>query len=651
MRRASLPHRPHRAWAHVGLLLALALGDRRLASAAASITPAQMQALATSAGEAAKKALERVQPTLDGEKEDTHLKNLAQTAVKGAKDWQAAASAWKTAADAWAANAADGAKEKSATDGKTETEAAQSVFDTADAALKAESPEQMKADADAAVKAETKAVEAAKDQPEVVRSAATIAKSLAEAWQGAVSKWIEARKAGKGVKDAEDLAIKARDAYAPAKTVRETEVARVKAFQEPGFNTEHFFVHSGVVSLAPFAIKTLPGSSPDANGQGEQKDERFYLDGADVSTRAYLEARYRYRLGWNRARLTMAEIGEKSLESQLKLADVDVDEGKLATALKRVTKGKTAARELGLEFGRTVDAADTFLRAGGGAEQPLEDSGPRSDAEGSEASRARNRAQPSPSSVPVSEQWRAFCLDGDIASVETWRLAPLVSCFFPSDYDLRFGVTFNSQDKTTASTVVGSGDVNGSAAVGWPLLHTDHLLPIKNKDEQYSRMSTALNAEILYEAVTDRGVQDIHERFVVGGAFIVGLLLDPMPLPSLDQPKTYKPRVYEIAMRFGWTRASIPDLADEPVVLDAGKKRPAIVNDDGLPGFETGTGVSMDMEVQAPFGSQGYLVLGSSLLLGSGLDPNPWNLRLGLTVPLGQIADLFADTLTRPLKQ
>jgi hypothetical protein len=213
-------------------------------------------------------------------------------------------------------------------------------------------------------------------------------------------------------------------------------------------------------------------------------------------------------------------------------------------------------------------------------------------------------------------------------------------CWLPTDRDVRAGITFGNGSEISGSTVAGSGDFNALIAFGWPLVHRD-------LDRASTRISDSFNLEALFEVVTDREVQDVHDRESFGIAYVIGVEAQSLPIPGVTETRDLENRVYEIAVRGSLSSLESPETRDDIIVNDTGTIRPEVAGR-SFPEFNSSWGYGLDVDVQLPFGREGYLTLGAGVFGGdSDLDPNPWFLRLGITVPLSQLAGIFASPLAQ----
>ena len=79
--------------------------------------------------------------------------------------------------------------------------------------------------------------------------------------------------------------------------------------------------------------------------------------------------------------------------------------------------------------------------------------------------------------------------------------------FVPDDYVIRFGFVFDGEDDTSASAVVGSGDVFTTNSIGWHLYWNKQL-------------NRTFNLDVILGGVTERGINDIHDREGIGLSYL-----------------------------------------------------------------------------------------------------------------------------------
>lgn len=676
------------------------------------------QAEATESGKAALAAQKAAANLATAAGSGSDLAQLAQQAVGAAGLWSIAATAWDDAAKQL--KTMDAKELDPVCAAKTKTEGAKKTYDEAREKLDAGSPKQVVAAAKEAADdatAQLKKMNAENEEAEKAKknakhssrelNAAEVLESRANEWKKAASAWKEAVDDGmpkdgaskkadessanpaddKKAAAAEKTAIEKKAAYEEAKKALDREQDAAGKAQEPETSTENFYLHAGLVSLTPFEIKYQKHQAPEADADGkvtkEEKPAAFFLDKSGLAARAYAEARFRRREAWEDARLTPKEIQlERLRAARKKTAELLTSARKRADEARAVLPAETTSAskpESGdPEAARTVPAGCTSEVCAKARLAGIEEKRARAaDDEAAQAVKELESNTEAAAALRDEGQWGAWCLrhDTDFSFSKgvlftDATLERLPACLL-QNFDARFGYTFDANSDATGATVVGSGDINTSVAWGIPLFNTTFPVTSINIDGSSARISTTINVETLYEAVTDRGVLDIHDRWVIGGSWALGMLLPPLKVPGLHDGETLRPRVYEFAIRAGWTEADVPNLCpqatgstDDPygenkdaylkigcpndsITLDSGDAmgqiRRTVRTHDGLPAFRSANGASIDLDISLPFGQTGYAVMGSTLLLGSDLKPNPWSFRLGLTVPFEQLLGVFPN--------
>lgn len=231
-----------------------------------------------------------------------------------------------------------------------------------------------------------------------------------------------------------------------------------------------------------------------------------------------------------------------------------------------------------------------------------------------------------------SEELKPVCKFGKVFSGKCWPAF---------DSDIRLGFNFGG-DELSGATIAGTGDMYLSATVG---------LPIKMGnfgDDWYS-----IGPEFTTEWVTNRTNQDLHDRQFLGLGFHWGHVMNSLDLTGKGTKHT---RVAEISFRVGRTRAETPTQCEHlsaaqiessrtcvdggRLQLGGGKSRPRVFSETGFPDFEEEYGYAADIEMLIPFGAAGQFHIRGLVI--SGLDPNPWSVQLGATIPVERFLGVFS---------
>jgi hypothetical protein len=230
---------------------------------------------------------------------------------------------------------------------------------------------------------------------------------------------------------------------------------------------------------------------------------------------------------------------------------------------------------------------------------------------------------------PAPRNWFGPCRKAD----SKWDCSML----WHPDFDVRVGFNFGQSSDASATTVAGTGDLNVSGAVGLPLLQVDNGNTIHT-----------LNLEGIFEGVTDRGAQDIHFREGLGIAWAMGWVNRPLDIAGSGS--ALQDRVYELSLRPTANILESPNLDDSaPPISVNGVDKPVVKTRPSTqkPDFETRYGAfGVDLDFLIPYGERGYLTLGASLF-GGNVNPDPWSVRLGTTIPLEQIVGVFVSPVTK----
>lgn len=204
------------------------------------------------------------------------------------------------------------------------------------------------------------------------------------------------------------------------------------------------------------------------------------------------------------------------------------------------------------------------------------------------------------------------------------------------DYDVRFGFNYGQGGGTSATAIAGAGDFYLSTSAGFPFISV-----------QTAGTEHTINLEGVYELATDRGVQDVHNRLGIGVAWAMGWALRPLIADRTVVPD----RVYELSLRPSVNIMESPHLSSEDksssedkfVVVD-GVEKPRVKSNSSTrkADFKTRHGVfGLDLDLQLPYGKYGYLTLGASVFSDHHLQPAPWTLRLGTTLPIAKILEVL----------
>ncbi|MGH0038294.1 MAG: hypothetical protein ACQGVK_24950 [Myxococcota bacterium] len=380
--------------------------------------------------------------------------------------------------------------------------------------------------------------------------AAEVAENAAKAWKDEAQKRLDAVQAARSQFDRPDgsagnLAT-CGTALATALDTGGVEKARAtyeaqagksnRIFQDILYDTSHFFLQAGLVTLAPFQISKKRGTRNDDNNFDEAADgERVFAldDSSDLDVRGFMEIRAYNDDLWN--------------------------------------------------------VADDLLRYGTGVE-------------------------------------------GIFGACSAAQSGHPCRCWAPSNIEARFGFLFNAEGDATANTAVGSGDLYGTFSFGWPLFR------VVDKD-----ISWSLNLEGVIDVVTDREVQDVHDREGVGLGVSIAVPIRAISITGkTDESGDPIKRLLKFHIRGSFNAIEVPNETNSDFIAkDDPDKRTVIEEDGGYPKFQTDPAYGMDVDLLVPIGTNGYVVIGSSIF--GPASPNPWAVRLGITVPLERLLGIITD--------
>ncbi len=352
------------------------------------------------------------------------------------------------------------------------------------------------------------------------------------------------------------------------------------------FSGEHLFFEAGVVALSPYAIKsTNPmGGAP----------KQLYLDKSGATdVKGYLQARLRNRDAWNDAR-----SGRVGRDWCFLCPPPKVDPS----------------------FVR-----DSIL---------MTDVASQEDDDEEEQQQEQQEQEEGQQQQPPSAG--KLCTDEGNCSHQSYgiNLARFKTAMH-LDYDFRVGFNFLGSS-VSGTAVAGSGDVNVGGSLGLPIL--------RSLDEAAAQ---TLNIEGVFDLITDRGVSDVHHREGIGLAWVLGHLDDPIDV--LPGTRVLSKRVYEFSLRATANWMESPQIMKGRTVIVGDDRKPEVGHDPKTlaPNFERHSGVfGFDADLLIPVGARTYWTLGASVFTEGGIDPNPWTVRLGLTVALDKFGSLFATSLS-----
>ncbi len=363
---------------------------------------------------------------------------------------------------------------------------------------------------------------------------------------------------------------------------------------ESDYVAKNFTLLTGAVILNPFKI------SKDPNDPTMQT-----LATGSTEARAFIEGGYRRRWAWQdrvgAAKETVAQLAS----AQEKVAALKKKKKELEKELKIAGLLKEAATAG--EKQESIDALVTEIAA--------------AETKAQKAKAADDKAQKEWETQPLLQTllgrsrergWDALVDDG-------------------IDLVGRMGFVFDG-NTSGAAGIAGGSDFYIEAATGVNLARWTS----RTRTAEETPTRFALNFEPAVSVSTDRDLLDTHPRIFVGPSLLIGF-----PFPLLEKSSEKKPDadaakgttndspepIGELMLRVGGVRVEIPQFKDR----DSRK----ITVENQVADFDSEWGVGFDAEFNLPVTkSLGYLTARGSINMD--MDPNPWSLTLGYTIPLSQ---------------
>lgn len=218
--------------------------------------------------------------------------------------------------------------------------------------------------------------------------------------------------------------------------------------------------------------------------------------------------------------------------------------------------------------------------------------------------------------TPKSLLDRLSGVDPDVSGILNWL-----------DFDLRLGVTYG-RDEDSAQQIAESGEFFGSITAGLHLFSlwrstSAEFRPDSLDDEGFYWSGLYLDGHAAM--FTDSANGDIHHRVGVGPAFLLGILEDDKDVP--------------LQVMFRTLFASVEALEgvgfrDDDIIIQS-------VNGEGfVPEYKSQFAVSLEAEVRYPFGNDLSALVGGRV--DAFIDPNPWVLYIGASIPLSKFQSFFS---------
>jgi hypothetical protein len=363
---------------------------------------------------------------------------------------------------------------------------------------------------------------------------------------------------------------------------------------ESDYVAKNFTLLTGAVILNPFKI------SKDANDPTLQT-----LATGSTEARAFIEGGYRRRWAWQDRVAPAKETATQLASAQEKVAALKKKRKELEKELKIAGLLKEATTQAEKQEG--VNALVAEIAA---AEKKAQD-----------AKAADEKAQ---------KEWRTQPLLQTLlgrAREQGW------DALVDDGIDLvgRMGFVFDG-NTSGAAGIAGGSDFYIEAVTGVNLARWTS----RTRTAEETPTRFALNFEPAVSVSTDRDLLDTHQRIFVGPSLVIGFpfrLLEKSSEKKTDaetakSTSTDSPEpIGELMLRAGGVRVEIPQFKD--------RDTRTIEVENEVADFDSEWGVGVDAEFNVPVTkSLGYLTARGSINMN--MDPNPWSLTLGDTIPLSQ---------------
>ena len=358
------------------------------------------------------------------------------------------------------------------------------------------------------------------------------------------------------------------------------------------YAAKHFSVNVGAVILNQFQITKEPAENPT----------RFFLGDGSTEEQIFLEGAFRYRWAW----LDRLPIQAKTSVQQ---------DAANAAVIRRTNEYTTASRSgTPLEAGR---ARKNWVRA-------LKDYDELAKVERAKATEGMSRTLKR--TVPKRARGLTVSFPGSWIAAENPDGETAAAWLPPDDWTIRLGYAFSSQDSKSADEIVGASDLYGELTMGWNLLRWT----MQQSDPSDTPIRGTASFETSMFFYTDKAIVDLHERVLVGLSLAVGV---PIGSHQTDESGKQTPApIAEVVTRFGPVYADLPKFDNPDERLLESRNR--------FPDYRGDVGFGFDLEMNVPVTkSLGYVTLRGSM--NAGFDPNLWNLFIGYTVPIGNLAKQF----------
>jgi hypothetical protein len=404
------------------------------------------------------------------------------------------------------------------------------------------------------------------------------------------------------------------------------------------YTAKHFSIIAGAAVLNRFKLTPTPAESPDGTSTS------YTLDSGSTVARAFLEGNVRYRWAWlDRLSAEQAALSEALADPRVQAAAAKRD----ATA-----KLNRAALEADTTAPTVGTQDDLSMAATAKTEAELRYSEILRSVYQEKIARSQKEWQRASTEVPVTGIFACMdpgkTRDGQSRGEQSYGEC-LASQLIPQDWEARLGYVFDSGSSSGTAGIPAANDLYGGLALGWNLVRWS--FPTSSWTETPLRGS--INFEPAISVVSDSNFNDVHEQYFIGASTAIGVPIRWKTsgtsttigeLAARDASGGALPiadPVVEFLARIGATRVDVPVfLSGEGIDSSTSK---LVKSRHGQPAFRGEWGLGLDFELNVPVPNNlGYVVARG--LFSAELDPDPWALQLGYTIPISNLISGLGGT-------
>jgi hypothetical protein len=221
-----------------------------------------------------------------------------------------------------------------------------------------------------------------------------------------------------------------------------------------------------------------------------------------------------------------------------------------------------------------------------------------------------------------------------VTTPNTWN-STWYEALLPEDREIRLGYAFVQSPSGSVFSDVGGSNVYASFGAGWNLLRWTRV----SSDPNRVPVRGAFDLEGMMSFASDKGANDVHDRYFIGASFNVGV---PIVYRPTGPPESRSTNVIEIVARAGLVVDEVPKFI-EPNSFSNNE----VYKDNGFVSYGSETGFALEAEFNVPVSRPlGYIFFRGGLV--AGIDPNPWFIGIGYTIPIGTLADGLRVERTQP---